>query len=68
MILKINIILRSPLNVLHSVLVIGRAKRDPPLIGERSEPLSRVFNDPTRGICICYSTVRSDIRDIFHEL
>ena len=38
------------------------------IIGERNEPLSRVFNDPTRGICICYSTGRSDIRDIFHEL
>ena len=42
MILKINIILRSPFNVLHSVLVIG----------ERSEPLSRVFNDQPRGIYI----------------
>ena len=33
MILKINIILRSPFNVLHSVLVIY-------IVGERSEPLS----------------------------
>ena len=49
MILKINIILRSPLNVLHSVLVII-------IIGERSEPLSRVFNEQPRDI---YGGVRT---------
>ena len=31
-------------------LLIGRAKRDTPLIGERSEPLSMVFNDQPRDI------------------
>ena len=39
MILKINIILRSPFNVLHSVLTITKESTNI-LIGERSKPLS----------------------------
>ena len=44
-------------------------------IGERAKRArhSQVCSIENRGyiyiyICICYSTVRSDIRDIFHEL
>ena len=37
---------------------------------EASETLSGLFNRESRIIiiCKCYSTGRSDIRDIFHEL
>ena len=37
------------------------------LVGERAKRARRYLVE-VRDICICYSTGRSDIRDIFHEL
>ena len=38
------------------------------IIGERSEPLSRVFNDPTRGIGECGSTLYVGLSGIVRNL
>ena len=49
---------RPLMGTIFLVSLIGRAKRSP-----HWDVQSRF-----RVICICYSTGRSDIRDIFHEL
>ena len=56
--------------------IIGRAKRAPHWgVQSRFRVIGRAKRAPLwdvqsrfRVICICYSTGRSDIRDIFHEL